>query len=355
MNIKKSDSTKANNQYYMPPGSVITNAESCEIVDIEIINFNENSFEQRHTTNAKDILVNTDPNIITWYNINGIHNTKLIEDIGKKFNIHALTLEDIANVDQRPKFEDFNNYNVAIMKLLYFENTEIKTEQLCIILTDNYIITFQELQGGDPFNAIRLRLKQAQGRVRKCGADYLAYALIDAVVDSYFVMLDGFEKKLDDYDTKLLQHATPELLKQLHHSRRELLFMRKSITPMRELILSMSRQDDKFFKPTTQLYMRDLLDHQIRITESIENYREIIAEMIESYMSSSSFKMNEVMKVLTVISTFFIPLTFIVGVYGMNFDYMPELHSRYGYAFVWLAMLTTVIILLIYFRGRKWL
>jgi len=347
--------SKIKNQYYLPPGSIVSNAISNAETKIEIISFNEDFFEEKVCKNIDELFFEDRIGFNTWINVDGIHNNEIIEKIGKKFNIHYLTLEDVVNVDQRPKYENYDAYNVAFLKLLFYENDILKTEQLSIILTEKYIITFQEIIGGDPFNAIRERLRQAKGRVRKCGADYLAYALIDAVVDSYFIILDEVERKVDEFDLKLQEAPTPEILKQLHHARRELLFMRKSVAPMRELILNMSRDDDKLFTQTTQIYMRDLLDHQIRITESIDNYREIISEMVESYMSGTSFKMNEIMKVLTVISTFFIPLTFIVGVYGMNFDNMPELHTKYGYYFVWLAMIITVLSLLYYFRKKDWL
>ncbi len=346
---------KSQNQYYLPPGSIVSNALSKLDVEIEVIRFNEEIFEEKCVLVIEEIFIDERNSCFTWINVNGIHNNEVVEAVGKKFNIHYLTLEDIVNVDQRPKFEDYDNYNVAFLKLLYYENNILKTEQLSIILTEKYIITFQEIEGGDPFNAIRERLRQSKGRVRKSGADYLAYALIDAVVDSYFIILDKIENHIELFEKQIQEEPSPELLKKLHHSRRELLFMRKSVTPMRELILLMSRDDDRFFKPSTQIYMRDLLDHHVRITESIDNYREIISEMVESYLSTTSYKMNEVMKVLTVISTFFIPLTFIVGVYGMNFDNMPELHSKYGYYIVLIVMAITVLFLFTYFRRKKWL
>jgi magnesium transporter len=238
--------------------------------------------------------------------------------------------------------------------MLYREE-ELRTEQLCIVLTQFGVITFQEIKGGDPFEAIRERIRQGKGRVRKMGADYLAYALMDAVVDSYFIMLGEFGDRLDVIDAELTDDPDEETIRKLRKIKRELLFMRKVLLPMRETITVMQRDENNLIKPEIAVFVRDLQDHVIRVIETIENYRDIVGEMIDTYMSMLSNRMNQIMKVLTIISTIFIPLTFIAGIYGMNFDYMPELHEHIGYPLVLAFMALTAISLLWYFRKKRWM
>jgi magnesium transporter len=223
------------------------------------------------------------------------------------------------------------------------------------VLTQFGVITFQEIKGGDPFEAIRERIRQGKGRVRKMGADYLAYALMDAVVDSYFIMLGEFGDRLDVIDAELTDDPDEETIRKLRKIKRELLFMRKVLLPMRETITVMQRDENNLIKPEIAVFVRDLQDHVIRVIETIENYRDIVGEMIDTYMSMLSNRMNQIMKVLTIISTIFIPLTFIAGIYGMNFDYMPELHEHIGYPLVLAFMALTAISLLWYFRKKRWM
>jgi magnesium transporter len=238
--------------------------------------------------------------------------------------------------------------------MLYYD-TELHNEQLTILLKNNVVITFQENHGGDAFFPIRKRLKEAKGRVRKFGADYLCYALIDAVVDSYFNILEVIGDKIELMDEQLIKDPTPDTLQVLHAMKREMIFLRKSVWPVRDMVGSLERSETTLIQPTTDVYLRDVHDHVVRVIETVENYRDLINGMMDIYLSSLSNKMNEVMKVLTIISTLFIPVTFIVGVYGMNFDYMPELRSPYGYAATWLVMLVIMASLLYYFRRKKWL
>jgi len=340
---------------FLPPGTIEADASlQAQKVVITIMQFNEAFIEENVINNLSDLKDITNDTCVTWINVDGIHDASIIEKIGSLFNVHPLTLEDIANADQRPKFEDYENYVVVMMKMLYYD-TELHNEQLSIVLKNNIVITFQENHGGDSFYPIRKRLREAKGRIRKFGADYLCYALIDAVVDSYFNILEVIGDKIETIDEQLISEPTPDTLKVLHTMKREMIYLRKSVWPVRDMVSSLERSDTQLIKNTTDVYLRDVHDHVVRVIETVENYRDLINGMMDIYLSSLSNKMNEVMKVLTIISTLFIPVTFIVGVYGMNFDYMPELRSPYGYAATWLVMLLIMGSLLYYFRRKKWL
>jgi magnesium transporter len=340
---------------FLPPGTVEADVSlQAQSVVITVLQFNESFIEEKVFYNLSDFKDISSTSYVTWINVDGIHDASVIEKIGSLYEIHPLTLEDIANTDQRPKFEDYENYVVVMMKMLYYDS-ELHNEQLSVVLKNNVVITFQENHGGDAFYPIRKRLKEAKGRVRKYGADYLCYALIDAVVDSYFNILEVIGDKIELMDEQLIAEPTPDTLQVLHSMKREMIFLRKSVWPVRDMVNSLERSETTLIQPSTDVYLRDVHDHVIRVIETVENYRDLINGMMDIYLSSLSNKMNEVMKVLTIISTLFIPVTFIVGVYGMNFDYMPELRSPYGYGATWLVMLVIMISLLYYFRRKKWL
>jgi len=339
----------------LPPGTLTQASISpSEKVKMTLMEFDENSFSEKEITNQDlSSLLNSTAKI-KWLNVDGIHNIDVIEKIGLQFKIHPLTLEDITNTDQRAKFEDYEDYDVAMMRMLYYDNV-LHSEQLSIVLLKDLVISFQEQPGADVFDPVRERIRTGKGRVRKNGADYLAYALMDCVVDSYFKILEKIGERMDQTDESLLTTATKETLQDLYHLKREMIYIRKSIWPMRELINNMERSENNLIQPSTEVYLRDLHDHSIRIIETIDTYRDMISGMMDIYHSSLSNRMNEVMKVLTIISTIFIPVTFIAGVYGMNFRYMPELESEWGYPIVWLVMIAIMLTLFIYFKKKKWL
>lgn len=339
-----------------PPGTLVYSGEEhSEKVKITLIEYNENEFIEKEFYDFTDCEKLLNPGMVRWINVDGIHDVTLIDKIGKHFNIHPLTLEDIVHPNQRAKFEDYDNYVVSIMKMITQDGNEMHSEQLAVILMDGVVISFQELEGGDAFDFIRERLRQGKGRIRKMGADYLAYALIDAVVDFYFTILEKFGDKIEVLEDDLMNEPTKESLHQLHEMKREMIFVRKAVWPMREMINNMQRSESELIKPTTDIYLRDVHDHTIRVIDTVETYRDLLSGMMDIYLSSVSNKMNEVMKVLTIITTLFVPVTFIVGVYGMNFEFMPELHSKWGYPLTWLVMLAIIISLLFYFKRKKWL
>ncbi len=338
-----------------PPGTVVYLGEDqTQKVDITLIAYNENEFVETTFSSWEECMNQLNPNMIKWINVNGIHDAALVEQIGKQYNIHPLTLEDIVNTSQRPKFEDYDNYVVSIMKMITYD-TELHSEQLSIILMDGMVISFQEVDGGDAFDLIRSRIRLGKGRIRKMGADYLAYALIDSVVDCYFNVLEKIGDAIELLEEKLITEPTKDTMQQLHFMKREMIFVRKAVWPMRELISNIERSETALIKPSTDIYLRDVHDHTVRVIDTVETYRDLLSGMMDIYLSSVSNKMNEIMKVLTIITTIFVPVTFIVGVYGMNFDNMPELKTQSGYYVVWVVMITIILSLLFYFKRKKWL
>jgi len=339
----------------LPPGT-LTNSERTNnsAAKILVIQFNENYYDEYSVQSLNGLKRNLPENTITWINVEGIHDIQIIEQIGTYYGIHPLTLEDITNTDQRPKFENYESYDVFMLKMLYYEN-ELNSEQLTVVLLQQLVISFQEERGGDAFNIIRDRLRLGKGRVRKMGEDYLAYALLDAVVDIYFNILEKIGDKIEVLDELLVRDPEPDMLVSLHELKREMIYLRKAVWPVREIFTGFERSGSPRLKESTEIYLRDAQDHSIRVIETVENFRDLLTGMIDIYLSGLSHKMNEVVKVLTIISTIFIPVTFIAGVYGMNFQYMPELQSPYGYGITWAVMLTIMILLIVYFRKKKWM
>ena len=338
-----------------PPGTLQYNGlQTGSRIKITLIEFTESDFFERDFYDLSECMHHVNANMIKWINVEGVHNTELIEKIGQLYKIHPLTLEDIVHVDQRPKFEDYDHYILAIMKMIMYDQ-EVKAEQLSLILVDNTVISFQEPGGGDAFDIIRNCLRHAKGRVRKHGADYLFYDLMDAVVDYYFHVIENIGDKVARIEEEIITEPNRESLLELYKLKREVIYLRKQVWPLRDMIGNMLRSETEFISSGTQLFIRDLLDHTTRIIDTVETYRDLLSGIMDIYLSTNANKMNEVMKVLTIMSTIFIPVTFIAGVYGMNFEYMPELKSKYGYAAVWVLMLLVISGLIMYFRRKKWM
>lgn len=338
-----------------PPGTMLYTGESrTDRIRITLIEYNETEFFEQEFYDLSDCLTYVKPELVKWINVEGLNRPEVIEKIGSIYNIHPLTMEDVVHVDQRPKFEEYDNYVVAIMKMIRY-TTEVESEQLAIILLENTVITFQEPEGGDAFDIIRNRLRACKGRVRKLGADYLAYALIDAVVDLYFVAIEKIGDKVEDIEEEIISDSGKKSLMELYHLKREMIYLRKQVWPMRDLINNMIRSETTLINSSSDLYLRDLSDHVSRIIDTVETYRDLLSGIMDIYLSTNANRMNEVMKVLTIMSSIFIPVTFIAGVYGMNFDNMPELHTQNGYFITCGVMLATIIGLSIYFKTKKWL
>jgi len=280
----------------------------------------------------------------------------IIEKMGNHFNIHPLVLEDILNTGQRPKMEDFVDYIFVVLKMLYYDEkeNEVRAEQVSVILGSNYVISFQETEG-DVFDPIRERIRNDRGRIRKMGADYLAYALIDIIVDNYFAILEKLGEKIEDIEDELVTNPALETLQSIHSLKREMIFLRKSVWPLREVINRLERWESPLINKSLDIYLRDMYDHTIQVIDSIETFRDMLSGLLDIYLSSVSNRMNEIMKVLTIIATIAIPLTVITGLYGMNFQFMPELQWQWSYPIVLLAMLTLGLLMIRYFRRRKWI
>ncbi len=348
---------RASKKAGLSPGTLIHLGEKkTGKVRISIMDYNESQFEEKEVEKVEECFPFRDKPTLTWINIDGIHNVEVIEKIGKHFALHPLILEDILNTGQRPKMEDFEDYIFIVMKMIYYdeERKEMISEQVSLILGPNFVISFQEKKG-DIFDPIRERIRNGKGRIRKMGVDYLAYILVDSIVDYYFFILEKIGERIEFMEEELVTNPKRETLQAIHNLKREMIFLRKSVWPLRELISGLQRTENPLIKDTTTIYLRDVYDHTIQVIDTIESFRDMVSGMLDTYLSSISNRMNEVMKVLTIIATIFIPLTFLAGIYGMNFRFMPELNYRWAYPGVWLVMAAVVITMFAYFKRKKWL
>ncbi len=341
----------------LPPGTLIHIGErKTEKVRIRILDYDEAQFEEEEAKTIEESFPFKDKPTVTWINIDGIHQVEIIEKLGNYFGLHPLLLEDILNTEQRPKMEDYGDYIFIVLKMLYLgeANNEIEAEQVSLILGSNFVISFQE-RGRDVFEPVRNRIRNAKGRIRKAGADYLAYTLLDAIVDNYFIILESLGETMEETEEQLTTNPNPETLQLIHALKKEMIFLRKSIWPLREVISGLERCESSLIHESTGAYLRDVYDHTIQIIDTVESFRDMISGMLDIYLSSISNKMNEVMKVLTIFASIFIPLTFVAGVYGMNFSFMPELKWQWGYFGILGVMALVGISLVVYFKRRKWL
>ncbi len=326
-------------------------------------------YESHDWSEIEKHLVYSDENAVKWINVDGINHTHLIEKIGEKYNIHPLSLEDIVHIEQRPKFEEFDYYLLCILRAFYYNSSidgskpfehSLISEQISLVLTkNNTLISFQENINIDPFEVVRKRLANNKSKIRRSKADYLMYALIDATVDYYFLCIEKLGDKIEYLETEIIKDKNVSISAQnifkIYRLKKDIVQMRKMVWPMRDMVHSILHNDDELISENTKFYLRDVYDHIVRIIDTIETQRDLVSGLIDFYLSINSNKMNEVMKFLTIISTIFIPVTFIAGIYGMNFEYMPELHHPYGYFITIMVMLIIILWLLIYFRRRKWI
>jgi len=348
---------KTSKKVGLPPETLVHIGEKkIEKVRITIIDYDEAQFQEKEISAIEECLSFKDKPTTTWINVDGLHQVEVLERIGDCFGLHPLVLEDTLNTGQRPKVEDLGDYIYVVLKMLYAEeeNGEITEEQLSIVLGPAFVISFQE-GGGDVFDPIRERIRNGRGRARKMGADYLAYSLLDSVVDNYFIVLEKLGERIEFLEEELVANPTTETLHAIHALKRDMIFLRKSVWPLREIISGLERGESALIQESTVIYFRDVYDHTIQVIDTVETFRDMVSGMLDIYLSSVSNRMNEVMKVLTVITTIFIPLTLIAGIYGMNFRYMPELGWRWGYPMVWLVMLAMAGLMLVYFRRKRWL
>ncbi|MBK9013697.1 MAG: magnesium/cobalt transporter CorA [Saprospiraceae bacterium] len=339
-----------------PPGTLeFTGERKLENPVLLRIRFNPQELEAKKDPTGDDVFA-TSPDVVTWFDLMGLHDVKLIEQFGQQFNIHPLVLEDILHTQQRPKFEEYGNDAFVVVQSLTYDNAthDLNAEQIAIYFGENFLITFQENED-DTFKAVRERLEMSSGRIRSRKSDYLTYALIDNVVDNYFEVLDRFEERMEELEAEITDKPSRTTKENIHHLKFQMLAMRKSVMPLRDAVNKFSRCESNAVDETTGIYLRDLYDHVLRIADLIETYRDMLNGLVELYHSELSLRMNNVMQVLTVITTIFVPLTFLVGVYGMNFDNMPETHWEYGYFYLWGLMIVIGIALFFYFKRKKWM
>ena len=340
----------------LPPGTMVYVGEKkVEKVKISVIDYDKDNFQKRELVSVEEAFPFKETPTVTWLNIDGLHEVEVLEKIGKHYDIHPLIMEDILNTQQRPKIEIFDDYIFAVMKVItQDEEGNHSIEQLSLFLGENYVITFQESEG-DIFDPVRERIEKSKGRIRKYGPDYLAYAIMDIVIDHYFLILEKFGETVEFLEDNVIENPNESIVQNIQQMKRKLIFMRKSIWPLRELISTLVREETKLIKDSTMPYLRDLYDHTIQVVDSVETFRDMVSGILDVYLSSVSNKMNEVMKVLTIIATIFIPLTFIAGIYGMNFEFMPELKFHWGYPLIWGIMIMIFLMMIFYFKRKKWL
>ncbi|WP_439151766.1 magnesium/cobalt transporter CorA [Winogradskyella sp.] len=339
------------------PGTLVyTGKKSDKEFQVECFDYTKESAEETILLNIEEAASYKETDSVTWINIDGLKHTKKIESIGKQYDLHPLVLEDIVNTSQRPKIDEYEDYLFVVLKMLYYDKDEkIVVEQVSIVLGKNYVLTFQESED-DVFSIIRERIRLGNGRIRGLKSDYLMYALIDAVVDHYFHIIETLGNKIEDLETELFAgNARDNINIEVQQLKREILKVRRAIFPLREIINRIEKGEHQLIFKRTITYYRDIYDHLIQVSENIDIYREMIWSLMDMYMTTISNRMNEVMKVLTIMSSIFIPLSFLAGLYGMNFKYMPELEYRYGYFVLLGVMLILFISLLFYFKRKKWI
>lgn len=355
MSKKKS---KRKNKLGMAPGSLIfTGEQKMNQSNFSITRFNSEYFEEKFYDTVENMLADIQPfEGVIWVNIDGIHDIEIIDKIGNFFGLHKLTLEDILSVGQRAKIDEYDEYLYVVLRMFNFAKEEdiIDDEQVSFVMKGNILISLQEREG-DVFTHVRNRIRDGKGNVVKKNSDYLLYALIDSIIDYYFLILENLGEKIDAQEVLLFTNSNDSDLRKLYDLKREILHLRRSIYPIREMVNGLDKLDEKKISPENKIFIRDLYDHTIQIIENIEVLRDMISSITDLHMNNLSYKMNNVMKVLTIIATIFIPLTFIVGIYGMNFENMPELSWKYGYFGVMIFMFLVALSMIYYFRNKRWL
>ncbi len=340
----------------LPPGTpVYTGPPVAAKPKVTAFDYNEREVRETESGELEALVPFHDSPDVTWINVAGLGDVDLIKRIGTLFGLHPLIQEDIPNTNERAKMEDYGSLVFVVLKIFHAADgpAEGHLHQVSLVLGKNFVLSFEEKEN-PAFDAVRERIRKGKGRIRREGADYLAYSLLDTVVDSYFGTIDDLNERVDALEDSLVSDPGRETLQAIHELKRRLVEMRRAVWPLREVVNGLERLESPLLSPSTRPFLRDAYDHTIQLIENVDGAREVLSGMLDIYLSSVSNRMNEVMKVLTIIATIFIPLTFIVGVYGMNFENMPEIRSRYGYYVVWGVILAVAALMLAYFRKKKW-
>ena len=340
----------------LSPGTLVyTGEKRKDEIKITLFDYKADLIVEKTLDNIEESFDCKNSDLTSWINIDGLHDLSIIEKIGKQFEIHPLVLEDVLHTSQRPKVDDYENYLYIVVRMFDYnsDRNEIRNEQVSFVLGKNYLITFQE-DTGDVFDTVRDRLRKGGPQMRNGGPDYLAYALIDAIVDSYFHILEQIGDKIEELEDRIILDPEQSDLQSIHNLRREMILLRKSVWPLRELLSSLQRNENGIVRHQTQIYIRDVYDHTIQIIDTIESYRDMAMGMLETYLSSLSNRMNEVMKVMAIVTCLMAPATVIGGIFGMNFEAIPLLHNKWGFYISVGAMLFIPLIMLFLFRKRGW-
>ena len=344
------------NKVGLPPGTLVyVGEERTELVQINLIDYNESYFEESKVETFEECLNVNNPETVTWLHIQGIHQANFISEFGEYFGVNSLVLEDVMNPIQLPKIEVFENYVFVILKALDYtpETSMIIKEQVSLIIGNDFVVSFQE-NVDELFKSVQNRLRNGQGRIRKMQSAYLAYTLIDVIVDNYFIMLEQLNEEIQLLEEEVIANPVPDVLKKVNNLKRQVFSLRRPILPLRDVLDEVLDDEIPIFSQETQIFFRDVYDHVIQVTHTLEMLNTTVSGLYDTYRSTVNHKMNEVMKVLTIVATFFIPLTFIAGIYGMNFKFMPELDTQWGYPFVLLVMVAIGITMFSFFKRKKW-
>ncbi len=340
----------------LPPGTLIHIGDrKTERTQITVVDYTSSDVAEWEDATLEEVQECITRSSITWVNVTGLAQTDMIGSLGKVVGLHPLTMEDIVNTAQRPKVEDYEQYLFLVVKMLYLDEEQvIRGEQVSLVLGKNFVLSFQE-QSGDVFASVRTRIKEHKGRIRDWGGDYLLYSLLDAIIDSYFAVFERIGEVLEDVENELVPATGPQSMQMLLSVKKDLIFLRKSIWPVRDVVSGLQRGTSPFIQETTQIYLKDAYDHAIQVLDTLETYRDTSTALMDIYLTTIGNRTNEVMKVLTIIATIFIPLTFVTGLYGMNFEFMPELQFSWGYPLVLLLMASIGMMEIFYFWRKGWI
>lgn len=340
----------------LPPGTLIhVGKKHSDKVKITVIDYDKDNLTEKSYDSVEACEKFVDKPSNTWINVDGIHQVDVVEKLGAMFTHHPLMLEDVLNTHHRPKMEDFDDYIFFTLKMLGLDKKgDIVSEQISIVLGKTYVISYQEREG-DVFDTLRERIRLGKANIRVKGSDYLMYRLIDTIVDHYFLVMESIGDKVDRLEEEVMsEKADDATMKRILKLKRELISLRRTISPLRDAIGSLQREGSDLIEEKTYTFLNDVHDHTVHLAESIETYRDVLSGLMDMYYTTISNRMNNVMQVLTIIATIFIPLTFVAGIYGMNFDYMPELHYKWAYPAVWVVMILMVVGMVVYFKRKKW-
>ncbi len=348
------DRTSARGQ---APGSLIfIGNKKMEAPLVQMMQYNSNDLNETESITIEQALNKINPDCVNWINVYGLHDVEMIKTLGDHFKIRSLLLEDILNTDQRPRYGDEEEFDLLLLKMLRYENRtkRIHAEQITIILGENYVLTLQERKG-DVFSPVRERIRNKRGKIRNKSNDYLTYSLLDTIVDNYTILIENLGGKIEDLEDRLFRQNDDSIVEEIYAYKTELNFLRKNVRPVKDIMTALLKSENSYFREENTNYLKDLYELVVQSTETIELYHSLISDQLNIYNTNVSNRMNEVMKVLTIFASIFIPLTFIAGVYGMNFEHIPELKYKLAYPMFWLVSLVVLVVLLIYFKRKKWL